>query len=231
MEKKEYEKIIEAICEELKEKKLQVGSRLLTERELARKYEVGRYSVREAIRVMESMGLVVSRQGSGTYISEKFDQNIARQVELMLAVERVDLLQVNQVRKALEVEAYRSARQNMTQERLQELEELLDKEDWGKEKDDLFHKKIWEASENPLLVKLMEGLEKNCQKETQLIHLFADEAAKQSLYLCHRKILQGLSDRTKEGDVTPVLEHYELAEEECKRILSNNRPAPIQSGR
>ena len=48
---------------------LEHGARLPAERVLAEQLKVSRGSVREAIRTLELQGLVVSKQGSGTFIN------------------------------------------------------------------------------------------------------------------------------------------------------------------
>ena len=50
---------------------LQPGEKLLPERELAKKFEVSRPSLREAIQKLEAKGLVTRKQGGGTFVSKK----------------------------------------------------------------------------------------------------------------------------------------------------------------
>lgn len=64
--------IILAQLEELIiEGSLQPGEKLLPERELAKKYNVSRPSLREAIQKLEVKGLVTRKQGGGTFVSTK----------------------------------------------------------------------------------------------------------------------------------------------------------------
>lgn len=63
--------IILAQLEELIiEGSLQPGERLLPERELAKKFDVSRPSLREAIQKLEVKGLVTRKQGGGTFVSK-----------------------------------------------------------------------------------------------------------------------------------------------------------------
>lgn len=50
-----------------------VGARLPTEGELGKQYGVSRHTVREALRVLRSDGLVISKQGAGTTVAQPLD--------------------------------------------------------------------------------------------------------------------------------------------------------------
>ena len=50
---------------------LQPGEKLLPERELALQFEVSRPSLREAIQKLEAKGLVIRKQGGGTFVCKK----------------------------------------------------------------------------------------------------------------------------------------------------------------
>jgi GntR family transcriptional regulator, transcriptional repressor for pyruvate dehydrogenase complex len=54
---------------------LKPGDRLPPERELARSLGVGHTTVREAIRSMESLGLLIVRPGAGTFVAEPTSQD------------------------------------------------------------------------------------------------------------------------------------------------------------
>lgn len=66
---KMYQQVISQIIEYIEQKNLSAGDRIPTERELSEMLKVSRASVREAIRSLELLGYVVSRQGEGTYIA------------------------------------------------------------------------------------------------------------------------------------------------------------------
>ncbi|HHY46961.1 MAG TPA: FadR family transcriptional regulator, partial [Firmicutes bacterium] len=69
--KRAYLQIIEQIKALLRDGRLRPGDRLPSERLLAQQLNASRASVREALSAMELAGLVYSRKGSGTYISEE----------------------------------------------------------------------------------------------------------------------------------------------------------------
>ena len=71
--------------------KLNIGDKLPTERHLSETLALSRNTVRDAIRIMSSMGLVESRQGSGNYLSNKISRNISATVDFIAAIRAVQL--------------------------------------------------------------------------------------------------------------------------------------------
>jgi len=66
--KKAYEDIVQQIRALIEDGKLKRNDHLPSERELGETFRVSRTTVREAIRTLESMKLLQSRQGNGTYV-------------------------------------------------------------------------------------------------------------------------------------------------------------------
>ncbi len=63
-----YAKVADALRHEINEGRHPVGGLLDTEAELARRFQVSRHTVREALRLLRDDGLVSSRRGSGTRV-------------------------------------------------------------------------------------------------------------------------------------------------------------------
>jgi DNA-binding FadR family transcriptional regulator len=64
-----YERIADRIAAEIRAGRLAPGERLPGERELARRLEVGRASVREAIGALQVRGVLETRPGAGSYVA------------------------------------------------------------------------------------------------------------------------------------------------------------------
>src|SRR5699024_12380240 len=67
---KVYQGVLQEIRRFIDNNKLQPGDRLPSERELSDKLQAGRSSVREALRAVELLGLIETRHGEGTVLSE-----------------------------------------------------------------------------------------------------------------------------------------------------------------
>jgi GntR family transcriptional regulator len=80
-----YTQIAESLLDQIESGKLAPGSRLAPERELSQTLGVNRMTLRQALRVLETQGLLIRRQGHGTYIAE---QKIERQAGTLISFTR-----------------------------------------------------------------------------------------------------------------------------------------------
>ena len=101
--RKVYEQVSERLSAQIGTA-LQPGDALPPERELAERYRVGRSSVREALRMLESRGLIESR-GSGAFVVAAWRNPFQEPLSLVVAGEDVDRTQLFEVRRMLEAEA------------------------------------------------------------------------------------------------------------------------------
>ncbi|MDH3739892.1 MAG: GntR family transcriptional regulator [Alphaproteobacteria bacterium] len=79
-----YQVIADDLMADIAAEKFSVGSMLPTEMELCRRYDVSRYTVREALRQLREMGMVAMRRGSGTRVlSARPDQAYVQSVSAL----------------------------------------------------------------------------------------------------------------------------------------------------
>jgi GntR family transcriptional repressor for pyruvate dehydrogenase complex len=133
-----------------------VGTRLPSEATLAAELGVGRSTVREAIRALASTGMVESRQGAGTYVRA----GVAPEVGLQTRLRRAALLDVYEVRHALELQAARLAGTRRDADDLAHPQTTLDrrqaalavaKDATFVEADVAFHQAVVDAAHNAIL--------------------------------------------------------------------------------
>lgn len=140
-----------------------VGSRIPAEPELVTELGVGRNTIREAVRALEHSGFLEPRRGDGTYVRSR---NL-----LAAAISRClpnsEIIELLQVRRALEREAARAAATLSSPEKAAELRDLLDVMRSAFESDNLqqyidaditFHTTLVAAAENSLLIELYDGV-------------------------------------------------------------------------
>ena len=104
------------------------GDRLPAERDLASKLSANRTSVREALKTLEQLGLVVSRHGGGTTVCRLEDASVEIVRHLLIVDGRIDTglaLQVLDVHEMLVAGAARLALERATDDDLLHARELL----------------------------------------------------------------------------------------------------------
>src|SRR2546430_11203552 len=84
------------------EGRLKSGDQLPPERDLAEKFVVSRTSVREALRALESLGLVEIRPGEGTFIREVSVEALIERLALGMASQRGAIADLFESRRLLE---------------------------------------------------------------------------------------------------------------------------------
>lgn len=123
-----YQRIVEQIESALLSGDLAAGANLPSERELMRQFQVSRSTIREALRVLESRGLVRSRPGNphGAEVLS-FDADLLRTPLSHLAqVDRISLTDLLQFRMVLDGSATYLAAAMHTEEQIAEMQEALD---------------------------------------------------------------------------------------------------------
>jgi len=79
------------------------GAKLPGERQLAAELGVGRAAVREVLAALELLGVVDSRHGSGTYLTDNPSMLLPQAIEWGLLLQRPQTLQLVEARRHLEV--------------------------------------------------------------------------------------------------------------------------------
>jgi GntR family transcriptional regulator, transcriptional repressor for pyruvate dehydrogenase complex len=124
-------RISEEVAQQLKQSILvghfKPGERLPTERELSEQFQVSRAATREALRVLENAGFVVTRQGAtgGAYVTDlTFDRTVNAFFDLFMA-EKISIAEINYVRVLVEPDVARLAAERVNGEYAQRLREAM----------------------------------------------------------------------------------------------------------
>ena len=168
MNEKTYERVIEYLKQQIQEGKLSCGSKIPSERELAASLNLGRNSVREALRTMEHTGMLESRQGKGNFLVNMPQKSLGNVFSMMLLTGQSNYREVSRIRRILEQEAFVQAVRLKNPEVLKrlkaEIKEMQIPEKTA-EHDRRFHQELIRAGENQLLVAVMESLSGLCEEE------------------------------------------------------------------
>lgn len=159
-----YQTVLEHIKSLLLEGKLRAGDRLPTVNEMARELGVGPASVREAYRVLETMGILEVRQGRGTTVAADIVEPAGRVEDFKVAQQR-SVSTVMETRRLIEpgVAALAAVRAT-AKEREAILQAARDMDRMVKEGLDFvepdlnFHDLIFAATHNPTLAGTLSGV-------------------------------------------------------------------------
>jgi GntR family transcriptional regulator, transcriptional repressor for pyruvate dehydrogenase complex len=136
------------------------NSKLPSERELVELLGVSRVVVREAIKLLESLGLVKKIQGKGTYVDELKINLLSENIWHSLDKNKINLYEILEVRKELEKCVVKLAIEKINDSNLKELQDIIDGMKIEKnriryiEKDLKFHMKIIDILNNEFIKKL-----------------------------------------------------------------------------
>ncbi len=158
------DKVAEMMLESILSRRLQVGDRLPSERELGEQFGVSRTVVREAVRALVAKGVIEVRSGSGLRVAAVGADAVSESMSLFLRGGSVDFENVHEVRALLEVHIAGVAAERATPddvERLREVHERMrrTKDVEAAARDDLeFHRIVAAATQNDLYLLLMDSI-------------------------------------------------------------------------
>ncbi|MFC9398248.1 FadR/GntR family transcriptional regulator [Streptomyces sp. NPDC057027] len=191
---------IEKIKEMIVSGALQPGARLPNEADLAGRLGLSRSSLREAVRALTAMRILVSRQGDGTYVSGLEPHLLLESLAFAADVSHGHRAgQLLQVRRLLEPQVTALAAGRLTDEQLKELRGILDRsaeEGIGIEAfvalDIEFHRAIADSVGNPVLSTLLGILSTHTQR-LRIVRGTHHAPAREQAHRDHEAIWRALS--------------------------------------
>ncbi len=209
-------------ADEILEGRLKRGDRIESDRELARKLNVGRSALREAMKVLDVLGLIDIRLGQGTYIATHESNFFAIPLSWSIFLDGAQIKNILDVREALEMQATRLAAQTFDEKRLTTLTDIYHqmrevfRESKGAddlqqylqdilESDIKFHTCIAECSGNPILLSMLTTIRNFMKRVTSTGLMNADEM--RCVVEEHRKIYEAILARDEEAAALAMRAH------------------------
>jgi DNA-binding FadR family transcriptional regulator len=160
-----FEEILDQLEEAILDGHISAGDRLPSERQLAEQFNASRTSVREAVRVLEALGVAKVRAGAenGAVLVEEPGDALRLLLRFQLALRHISIDSVIEFRIVLEPWAARAASERATQDALGRMASILTTmgTNVGPEQfhqlDSSFHLEIARAGQNDLMVLVLEG--------------------------------------------------------------------------
>jgi GntR family transcriptional repressor for pyruvate dehydrogenase complex len=218
-----HEEVFSQIHELIKEGRFKARDQLPSERELAEIFKVSRTSVREALRALESQGLIVSRTGMGNFIVDLPVEALVGPLAYLLIDEKKALADVFEMRKLIEPQIAALAAERATRKDVAQLKRIVAKQTeavssgtTGVEADAEFHFTIGRATRNQALQKLVSGLMELLSRSRE-DSLQTDVRRKASVD-AHRRIIGAIEMHDKTRARGEMLRHIEEVEKSVDGI-------------
>ena len=202
---KMYYSIIVSIVDMIKEGKLQYGQKLYKETELVEMLQVSRPTLREALRVLEFLGIVTTRPRKGIVINDPAQSTGYGPLEMILTFEKTDKQDLFELRRAIEIENAGNAALRSTEENLQilegidsELESVSFEDDNFDELHSRFHLQIAKCAGNNLNLRLLNSVMLLIDQQVLWVYDNLSPEERTAVRKSHRNIYQAIKSGNRE---------------------------------
>ena len=209
--------IVEQIRLLMRQGQLKPGDRLPPERDLCERFGVSRVTVREALRMLESSGLVEIRVGArgGAFVTAPSSDRVGEGLADLLPLSVISAPDVTEVRKILEAGIVPLVCERATEEDLADLEAICQRSeaalaagDYSMDMSLEFHIRVAQATHNPAVVMLVESFRGPILMSLQQAHEAAPEMGGLSTRE-HEQFIEAVRRRDVDTASTIMREHLE----------------------
>jgi len=212
-----YQEIARQVKQMIAEGRLKSGDRLPPERDLAEKFVVSRTSVREALRALETLGLIEIRPGEGTFVREVSVEALIEPLALAMASQRAAIRDLFEARRLLEPAVAALAASRATSDEVQEMARILEEQaaeiaagKTGLAQDAAFHAAICGAAHNAAITRIAHAI-MDLLSQSREESLNTPGRVKRS-HRDHRRILAAISRHDERLARQAMVDHLQVVE-------------------
>nr|WP_249308693.1 FadR/GntR family transcriptional regulator [Lederbergia citrea] len=194
--------------------KLTTGHKLPSERDLASMLDVSRVVVREALRTLESTGIIIIRHGEGAFVNTDDSSVILNHLLFFWQMNNEKIEELFELRQLLEKAAIEQIIEKTDIGHLQELDHIISEMSETidpikfKELDIDFHRGLIKATKNELFLQLTDII---VQYFANVSHSHMDDVQRNKAIKEHRLILEALKDNDKDLALHLLSEHLQYS--------------------
>lgn len=222
--------IIERIRTAILEGKLQPGDRLPPEKQLGEQFRVSRQTLRESIRALEHLGLIVMRKGNGggAFIAEVEERVVTQNLANYLYFKNLTIENLSELRRMMEPHAAGCAAQRMSTQDLKKLKKInsvtqlnFDLQNWSEvTRNEIdFHRLIARQTHNPIFILMLDFVETLLEDFKNILK--PDEEFMRSVLVSHEEIYEAISKGKREAASQAMLDHVEKVELHLAKLKKN----------
>lgn len=227
-----HTKVAEIISEQIISGKYPPNTLLPPEPQLCQRMGVSRTVIREAVKRLESSGLVHVRRGIGTTVLDARHDSVSRPLKILLRRRNNSVQDLLEVRKIVEVGIAGLAAQRRKRENLQSMEQAIRMmhdtpgEPEGYIHADLgFHTEVARATQNPTFLIILEVFQELLRESR--VASFSGPRVVLMRAAQHDRIYQAIRKRDVRGAQVAMLDHLIATQ----RDLSKRKMSGVSEGR
>jgi GntR family transcriptional regulator, transcriptional repressor for pyruvate dehydrogenase complex len=206
------------------------GSKLPPERELAAALAVSRPTLRQALRALQILGVIKSRQGSGSYLADSAADILREPLEFALALKGVAKTDLFETRCTLELRLASLAAERRTEADLDRMRAALarmresfnDPSRWCQHEMH-FHDCIVQAARNAVMSTIMEMLSRMLMESRRETVRMLEEYPLS--YRSHEDVFVQIEKQNTDGAARAMIDHFRIMDKrahECQMVRSVN---------
>ena len=219
--------LIARFQEMLRDGVLRQGARLPPERELAVHFNVARSSLRQALKVLEIMGVITQRVGDGSYLNTDTSTVLTVPMDFLFLLDDTSAQELVELRLLMEPGLARLAAQRASSDDIALLRQSIhDLEASSRDpiklvaSDLLFHRAIFQASKNGPASSLFQTIHRAMAK---MIILTSQQVELEHTLAFHRPIMEAIVRRDGERAAVLMTEHLTDAAALLNREQANQQ--------
>ena len=227
--RKVYEQIAEQLLGQIGSRRLRPGDLLPPERELTEAFRVGRSSIREALRMLESQGVIAATAG-GAFVVAEAANPLGSSFRLLFTLDdRTGISDLFELRRILDCEAAALAADRRTEVHLDEMRAAgadmerslgaAGRSDDFIDADLRFHLAVAEATGNRLLLHSMQAIRDLVRRA--LLTVFVIPGSPEQAVVEHRAIHAAIADRDVERARDEMLAHLTRVQTDVEKGVAN----------
>lgn len=199
------------------------GGKLMSERELMKKLGVGRSSLREAMRAVEVMGLVVTRAGEGTFAAPDGRLRLRKPIEWGVFSASKTVRDIFEARRIIEIAVMPLIVEKITDAQIESMRKVLRSMEQAKGErnlqkfldiDYVFHKNLAEYTKNEVLREVIALTYRTLNEERK--GSLRTQSDFDRAFALHRRIVNALEDRDRNAASEAMVHHMDYT----KKLLN-----------
>lgn len=212
--------VIDQIVNAIIEGNFVPGERIPTESELSESFGIGRSTVREAVKILVSYGILEIRRADGTYVCQNFSANMLNPMLYGIILERGNNEHLTELRHILDVGTLQLAIIHADKNDINEMQNCIDSfaqalenpnstTEEISELDHRFHSAVEQATHNPIFSNICSFVSKLTRfSQLQTNKVVMDMQEKQYLLDTHKRILDTIINRDSSKITDVITDSY-----------------------